>query len=117
MRLPPEKKQELILLGQFLEHQAVQPFLIFMKRLEDTDMLEKRRANATGNAYIPSLRAMRSAGGRSGSTKDIEFHISVVKSPKKQNVEKNEEQKRRPDFSVLSAFPVIIEFEVRSSLP
>ena len=61
MRLPPEKKSKIDALwdrfwsgGLSNPLQSIEQmsYLIFMKRLEDMDVLEQRRANATGKAYI-----------------------------------------------------------------
>jgi len=61
MRLPPEKKSKIDALwdrfwsgGLSNPLQSIEQmsYLIFMKRLEDTDVLEQRRANATGQTYI-----------------------------------------------------------------
>ncbi|WP_243670378.1 type I restriction-modification system subunit M N-terminal domain-containing protein [Methanoculleus chikugoensis] len=45
-------------------------YLIFMKRLEDMDVVEQNRARARGGCRIrqSSRGGMRSAGGRAGST-------------------------------------------------
>jgi len=59
MRLPPEKKSKIDTLwdrfwsgGLSNPLQSIEQmsYLIFMKRLEDMDVLEQRRADATGQA-------------------------------------------------------------------
>lgn len=77
MRLAPELKSDIDTLwdrfwsgGMSNPLQSIEQvsYLIFMKRLEDMDIVEERRSNARKIPYTSVFSNMKNAGGQNGRT-------------------------------------------------
>jgi type I restriction enzyme M protein len=56
------------------------PYLFFMKRLEDTDVLERRRANSVGKAYASVLEGHKECRWSEWKHKPAEEKLKQVKN-------------------------------------
>ncbi len=107
MRLPPEKKSKIDALwdrfwscGLSNPLQSIEQmsYLIFMKRLEDMDVLEQRRANAIGQAYVSIFEGnekCRWSDWKHKTAEDMLKHVRDVFFPFIKNIH---EMGKRPFF-------------------